>query len=403
MEAGWFGRSVNEEGYPNGATLALLLYTSCFLVSWSFWGAVKEVRFIGLDRSFERVHARNATFLSLPVLLLMTAFVLFGLGGWETIKGTVGAGGFRSGLESGGALGYLILKFYAPAIFAYLVCIYMDGGWRGAVRGLAIPAACLALISLSFGYKTALILAILPTVVLVFWQAGFRHLVYLGAAGFAVILGGFAYRWDEADGVWGLVEAIFYRAFILHGDVPWKIWGMWQDGYQFPSYLDTLPVVFGDRIFSAWTGITRADPESWVDTHFGLLITRLSGYEAEYIISAGHSNVANVFSEGLIAGGIYGVVLFGLLAGFITRLLYQFMDNRLAIKDYGTAAVAACYWIYFVMPWLIGGGITSIAHIAVIFGVATTMILLRMFLGERRRRRDYQSSSRNLTRHSSIL
>ncbi len=386
MEFGWYGRSVNEWGYPNGAAVALLFYALCFLASWTFWGTVREVRDIGLDWRFRRLPAPNAAFWAAALLVPMAAFVLIGLNGWETIKGTVGAGEFRAGLSSGGAAGYLILKFYAPAIFAYLVCIYAERWRRAPPWGMVLPAFCLALIALSFGYKTALVLAVLPAVVLVFWRLRFKHLIYLGGAAFVTILAGFAYRWDEASGVTGLAEAIFYRAFVLHGDVPWRIWNLWLGGYHFPSYADTLPVVFGDRIYTFFTGITRAEADLWVDSHFGLMITKLSGYEAEYILSAGHTNVANVFSEGLIAGGIPGIIFFGLIAGFVVRLLHQFIENRLAIKDYGTAAIGACYWVYFVMPWLIGGGITSIAHISVIFGSATTLMLLRMFLGERRAR-----------------
>lgn len=377
MEQGWYGRSIGQYGYPNGVTWALISYTSFFLLSWWYTGRIREVRRFGITAAIEPASYRVAVGRSLFLLVPLTAFVLLGLGGVETIVGALEAGGFRASLGAGGALGYMIVKFFSPAILAYLVCLRWHEGRTALSAGMILVFVMVGLIALAFGYKTGLVLAAMPAAILRFWQAGWWTVIRLGLVAFAVVLIGFIYRWSEATDLAGLVDAIFYRAFVLHGDVPWKIWELWRNGYEFPSYLMTLPPVIGDRLFSLATGTTQADPQLWIDTHFGLLITNLSGYTPEYILRVGHSNVGNVFSEALIAGGMTAVVGFALLAGLVVRLNCQFIVNRFAARDYISASVAACYWTFFVMPWLIGGGITTLAHISVIVGTALTYTLLR--------------------------
>ena len=169
---------------------------------------------------------------------------------------------------------------------------------------------------------------------------------------------------------------------MLQGDVAWKIWDLHARGESLPAYLVSLPAIFGDRIFTLATGIDRSMQLDWVTTHFGLLTTYLSGYPI-HTIMAGHNNTATVFSEGVLIGGLSGAVGISVFAGLVTAALYRFMDVCLSRHRYVDAALASSYFVFALMAWLLGGGITAILHISILAGLVTGYVLLKIIEGRR--------------------
>lgn len=69
------------------------------------------------------------------------------------------------------------------------------------------------------------------------------------------------------------------------------------------------------------SGITSADQSAWVQAHFNLMMTAFSapGYTPAYMLEHGHNNASNAFSEGIVAGGIFGAFIVAVFAGLLNR------------------------------------------------------------------------------------
>lgn len=123
MERGAYGLSINETGHRNFASEAFLAYTLLTFVTIFFAHRLRIFDRLGTGCSHALARPNGMTFRALVALIPMLAFVLISLGGLATLLGIVSAGEFRAALGGGGALGYLIIKYYAPAVFA---CILMS-------------------------------------------------------------------------------------------------------------------------------------------------------------------------------------------------------------------------------------------------------------------------------------
>lgn len=386
MEAGSYGLSINEFGSRNYASEAFLAYSTVVFLTIVTCDKLGIFRNLGKGRPKSLPNPDAVTFNAIILFIPMLAFVLIVLGGLSTLSGVVSAGEFRAALGGGGALGYLIIKYFAPSIFSYALLTNVATNPRRLMSvPLIILGGLLLITSMSFGYKAAIVLALAPAAMLYFWKSSIWCLVPLAAGAMALIIFGYMF-FQDIPTIGEAFQRLTYRLFILQGDVAWKVWDIHASGAPLPPYGPTLPPIVGDRIFSFLTQVTRADPEAWVATHFGLMVTHLSGYSYETIM-AGHNNTATVFSEGLIAGGLVGLFGFAVLAGLIIQALYRFIDNRLRANDFIAASIGASYTIMGLMAWLIGGGITAIVHLSIFVAFVSTFILLRL-ISVRRRRSD---------------
>jgi hypothetical protein len=363
-------------GYPNGSAAAFASY--CVVVAASIY-------FMNRHRMFVRVGAfpvRSDAFelraiygRALVALLPLTAFVVFGIGGYEAIVGRVQSGEFRASLGGGGAAGYLILKYYAPAILAYtLLVTRRSGASFFSLRMIAIAVLC-GLVALSFGFKSGIVLMLLPAAILIFWNASLRRMILLGGFALSLIILGYL-TLGRTEGAKDLLGQLLTRLFVFQADLTWSIWGQFKAGVEFPNYWNTLLPILGDRVFSSITGITRAEPLEWVNAHFNLMATSVSGYPPEAIIATGHNGSATAFSEGLIAGGVAGVLVIAVFAGAVLTALYMIIDNLIRSNHFAIASVAACYFVMGVMAWLLGGGIAELVHVSIFFAVVTSLPLL---------------------------
>lgn len=376
LETGSWGQDISTWGHPNGATFALATYAAVILAT--IWLAERYGLFHRLGASKRPVcdpaPLSNARIIA--IFAPMVAFVLFAAGGLQTILGQQGSGAFRVGLTSlTGAPSYLIVKCYAPATFAYVALERRRLGQLFSSQTI-LAFILLSVIAISFGYKTAIILAVLPAVTLLYWKASWRALVWLAAIAACMIV--VAYLLMETSNLGSALDAIFRRAFLWNGGVAWKVWDMYAAGSSFPSYAHTLPAMFSDRLYTFLTGVTPSDQTDWVMAHFNLMMTFLSGYTPEFIMVAGHNNASNAFSEGIIAGGIPGAFVVAVVAGLVIDALYRLIDNRLKANDFAIASLAACYLVYSLQPWLIGGGISALIHSSVIFGMLSWYAVLRV-------------------------
>jgi hypothetical protein len=395
MEGGAYGGSVGQRGYPNGATWAYLIYYAAVaLFTMRTLQRAGTFRLAGWRRgTYSLRRPSEINFRCTLFMVAMLAFLLYGLGGINNYYGLTNAGTFRASLTgASAAIGSIILKYIAPAMFAFV--LMTNVAWNPRLVKSA-PVVTLSivmmLISGSYGFKSSFVLALLPAGILYFWRSSPRVLAPLGFAAMCAILFGYIF-FANSPSIGVAVEQMTDRLFVLQGDVAWHMWTRYVDGGPFPSYADTLLPVAGDRIFSFLTGITAADQREWIMSHFGSMMTSLSGFSDEAIMG-GHSNTGTVFSEGLIAGGIVGVLIFAVFAGALVNWLYNFIDNKLKMNDFVSAAVAAAYFVNAVMAWLLSGGIQAVVHISMLVLIPFTYVFLSMVRGRPDRARKPPASA----------
>ena len=377
----FFAQGIGQSTFENGASIAFLAYCLAFTCGLVVTEKMAFVRTLWSSPKRVIPDFGMTSALALSALVPMALFVLFAIGGIGTFINGVSAGDFRSSLGGGGAIGYLVLKYYSPVVVTILILVAKEHGrlfsWQ-----VFVAVALHVTIAMSFGYKSAVVMAMLPPCILLFWHSHWSRIFGLGLIAFAILVAAYLVMKPADQASMSPVAAIFYRTFVLNAEEPWKIWDLhYRQGVELPPYIDTLPALLGDRAFSSITGITRGDPGAWAYTHFSVMMTHLSGYDVEYILERGHNNAANIFSEGVMAGGLAGALLFGLAAGAMGNTMCHVIENRLAARDYGAAAVGASYFIFAFIAWMLGGGVAEIAHAAVLFGALTAFIGARIMLG----------------------
>lgn len=365
MEEGVFGGSINRTGHPNGATWAFMFYIFVALLTMKAASGGRFFWNVGRAQQFEPVNPEVINRRVLVLMFLMLMFELFGIGGIENYRLTTNAGHFRASLgDFGGVVGGIILKYIAPAMYAFVLLTNVAWDrrrlWSPAV---VFSTLMMCLIGGSYGYKSAFVLALLPAAILYFWQSSMLMLLPLGVGATVMILSGYLY-YTSVSGIGVAFEKMIDRLFVLQGDVSWLVWDTYQKGLPLPDYYNTVLPILGDRIASFFTGVTIENRADWVASHFSLMITNFSGYSVDFILG-GHNNTATVFSEGILAGGLFGVVVFAILVGLLVNLTYNFIINKLRARDFAWAAVGTSYFVYAVMPWLLSGGIQVAIHISI--------------------------------------
>lgn len=380
LENGAFGANVNVFGYPNGATLAFLVY-SAFLLAGAWWSSGGRM-FRGADHALpgavvSPVAAARLLQATLAVSILLALSMVFALGGAEVLTGDVGKGEFRSTLGGLGALAYLIVKWIAPATFALACATYVTAGRPRRLRPLLLAGLLTTFVTgLAWGFKSSGLLVVLPGFVVLLWQASMRRAILYAGLAVAVIALSFVWFDTIDDTAYSsALEFLVARLTVFQGDVCWYIWDRWRSGEPLPDYARTLLVAMGDQLFSLITGITRADSERWVLSHFGSLLTYTVGYPIEGI-EAGHSVTGTPFSEGLIAAGWVGIPLFGFGAGLISGFVFRRIDRALKRSRILSAALWSNYSVWCLFAWLNGGEIVQMFHISTLVGALLCWIFL---------------------------
>jgi oligosaccharide repeat unit polymerase len=327
-------------------------------------------------RGADGANARFRTFAT-KLLLFTTAFLiifLFGFGAIHVWSG-LGKGEFRVNLGEFGAIPNLMTKFIVPALLAYAAILYGRTSRKGTSRVLWVANLLVVLaIGASWGFKATGMLVLLPALLLLYWRIRPRALIIF-AATFAVSVILFFQVFDTSrDADTDILKFLVTRVTVLQGDVAWYIWGLHADGQSLPNYWPTLLAAFGDKTLSAF-GLSRSDSFVWMLYHYDWLLTNLAGVPLD-MVERGHNITATPFGEGLIAGGLAGVVGFAVLAGFLIGRLYRFVDRSLRRGHDVRAAIAATYFCFCVFPWLVGGGIVQLFHVSLLISIGSTLAVL---------------------------
>ncbi|MFL6601416.1 MAG: hypothetical protein ACJ8R9_08795 [Steroidobacteraceae bacterium] len=379
VEGGEYAGSVDVQGYPNGATMAYGLYVVavvCIAMLCARAGR-RPIELQPPSREADALFRRFSAKLLLVEIVFMLLF-LFGFGAINTWLGGIGKGEFRVGLGDFGAFPNAMSKFVIPALLAYCTLLYRRSSRSGALKlRLSITFFIAFVTGASWGFKSTAIASVAPALLLLYWRVRPLQLVVLAAA-FVGSLMLFFWIFDADLGTVTDAQAfLLRRVTVLQGDVAWYIWGLHSSGASFPSYWPTLLAAMGDKVLSA-LGISRSDYYEWMLYHYDWMITYLAGASLEQIAEGGHSIVAQPFAEGLIAGGLGGLVLFTVIAGVLTGRMYTFLDTSMRKGHDLSAAFGATYFCYYLLPWLSAGAIVQLFHISLLVSFGSTWAMLTL-------------------------
>jgi len=233
------------------------------------------------------------------------------------------------------------------------------------------------LIGMSWGFKSTGIMMIVPSLVLIYWSINLIQIIKLSLSAFFVIYAGFFY-FDAGNELYvnGAFDFLLRRVTILQGDVAWYVWTTFNSGEEFPSYWPTLLAAFGDTTLTIF-GIARSNYEQWMLFHYDWMITYIAGSSLEQI-AGGHSIVGTPFSEGLIAGGIIGVILFSIIGGVLIGLSYSTIRRSLFERTPMKGALMSTYFCFYIFSWLIGGAVIQLFHISLVIGFVMSIIIIKL-------------------------
>ena len=380
MEQGEFGGSVAEFGYRNYATEAFALFAIISLFAYKSFGSLLPALHSTSKSNINVNHFRRGLIVSVVVLCLASFVILVFFNGINTILGNVERGAFRASLGPFGAVAYFILKFLAPGILAVAILFARSLKTTPMDYVLIILIFILSsLVALSFGFKSGIIIMILPSLVLIVNKVSIRlALILSGIFTFIIFASYYLFESLDDDSTGFVLSLLIARLTVVQGAVPWKIWDILVNGEVFPSYLITLPAIFGDKFLSITTGITpENNAYQWVMMHSALIPTYLSGYSPAEIVG-GHNNTATSFSEGILFAGYFGILVFAILGGIVIRISIYWIEQSVSKCHYVSASVAACFAVNCVWAWVMSGGINMIIHISVLVNFVALYYLLKL-------------------------
>ena len=378
MEGGAYGASIGIYGYQNGVTKIYAVYAvimlSTFFTITTQWKLPKIQGCSDLGQRYRPFALLTGFF-----ILLMLAMMLFGFGAYRVWLGEIGKGAFRANLGTFGAVAYLSIKSVIPTLVVFLSILYMSSKKTRKDKILLFTIFVLTVVvGSTWGFKTTGLTMLLPAMIILYWNASAIKIgkIFLF---FIAITTLFFQMYDVGvETQMNALNFLWTRTTTMQGDVSWYIWDQYSNGVQFPSYSKTLLPFIGDNIFSLITGISRLDQELWAEYHFDILINYLVGLPLD-VVEIGHSIVGTPFSEGLILGGVPGVVLMALLGGTISAGIYSRIHSSVLRNRPYVASIYATYLGVHMLSWLIGGAIIQLIHISVIIGLLVSYFICLLF------------------------
>ncbi len=370
VENGAYAWSIGRDGHANGATLAFAIYLVVVFVGITLSSGTKFFRSgsVGIRSEFivEMQSVNRIALVIISANILFLVMLMFGFGGYKVLLGEVSKGEYRTSLGQFGAVAYIITKWIAPALFAYLCAIYSRVPLaRKKMTGLLVVALLMVISGMTWGFKTTSIAMIMPGLIILTWNAGLYSLIkYLIAFVAFTLISFYIFDSTEKIIVADALQLLWARATIIQGDVSWYLWSQWTESGLNYNYWKTLPVFIGDKLWTLFTGVGRENMYEWILSHYGLLLTYAVGYPPLGIMD-GHSVTGTPFSEGLIAGGVIGMIGFGLLAGVIVGFTYVRIVTHLSNNREVWASLWSVYFVFAVFPWINAGEIVQLFHISV--------------------------------------
>lgn len=376
MESGQYGQDISMIGYPNGASLNYFVHLIVFLLGFCL---SKEI--VKVPKNLHIEYCSPRSYLSIAclvnfVMLLGIIYLIFIAGAYQIWSGEIGKGEFRSGLGQLGALTYMLLNFVIPSSIALISIKYTNLEKNSKLDKLLIFSAySLAFIfGASWGFKSTAIQILLPGLCFIFWKIRFIKVVYIYIFMLLIFLC-FSVIFDGGSIPTNL-QRVLVRLTVIQGNVQWYIWDQFING-KLPNfnYSNFLWASLGDSFINKYFNYPPGSSD-WINMHYSSFVTRMVGWN-DGGVSAGHNVQGGVFSEAVLWLGYYYPIL-SALSGIFTGYMYGLLKKFYLTKQYVIASVLSSYFIFFVIGWVNSGGVSSLIHLAVLFGFVSTVIFLKV-------------------------
>ena len=391
MEQGVVSLSSYEIGYPNGALEMFLLYIGLILGCFFLVRKVKILRVPMKAISLKSFNLEQASFIALLLNIVIMVVILFGFGSINVLLGHVGKGEFRVNL---GVLGFVamgISRWTCPALLAFSTYIYTKSKHKTISKKalLFLHFFVCSFMAASWGFKSFAITILIPSLIILYWNIKVKQLALFGSLAICSFLF-FATVFDGAHvDITGFAEkdelfktlndenaitAVLYRATVLQGDISWIMWERYTNGVEFPTYWWNLLSAFGNNISSLFL-----TPEEITYYNYTNQLTAIATQRDVFSLDGSYNVTGTVFSEGIMIGGLRGVISLsifaGLLVGFNYKLiLHSILKNRIVI-----ASVGSVYY-FNIFTWLNGGNMVTLFHFSYIVFILLTILTLEGIL-----------------------
>jgi len=385
VENGEFGLSIGQTGYPNGAWKIYCVYMILAFLTSLVIVKIKRRGHLNTTQTYRALpNSEDKDFFAftnrLIVLnLFLLIILLFGFGGFKVWMGSMDKGQFRTSFGAFGSVIYMLTKFAVPGLFAYSTCLYIKSSKSFIIRGWWLASILLILLlGSAWGFKSAGISMLLPGLLIFYWRVSVGVILRLSIF-FIIVMWVLFKIFDSGSAATGSegISFIITRLTVMHGDASWFAWESYLNGVVFPDYSPTLFAAFGDILLKVG-GVDRSNLYEWMTYHYDWMLQYISGIPLEKV-DEGHNIVGTAFTEGLVAGGVMGIIFFGILAGIIIGVTYRMLRTCLYRNNWSLAAILAAYFCFNVFPWLIGGSITQLFHISNAFGFLFTLAFIELF------------------------
>lgn len=396
MEQGAFGLDIGMTGYPNGASYAYCIYLIMFLVAYKLSAKSFLARIKIKNKRLEQSNAVNkrlirATVFNLVILIIM----LFVFGGYKVWMGIVDKGDFRSSFGFFGPIAYYVTLLVSPSIMAYITCFRSKLKSNKTVRAFWLLNICLTLIiGSTWGFKSTSITMLIPTIIIYYQKVSIKSISIIGGSAFTLLVF-FSVIFDggkiTTKDILALkdsltIEAtnditklnpltfVVYRLTVMQGNSAWKVWDVYYNNQPLPDYSKFLVAIIGDKALST-LGLLDS-PKEINDYHFADSVTTLVQGRSSFGVKQKTNVTATAFADGVILGGYVGIMLVGFFAGFMARSLKDIIFKSYLFNNHMVCCLATVYFSSYFLPWLNGGGITTLFHISILVGLIFTYCIL---------------------------
>ncbi|UTC44448.1 hypothetical protein [Treponema sp. OMZ 857] len=404
MELGFISLEVGT-GHYNGATIVYVLScASIWMIYRTKLYAKMPIRRANTVLSAGKV--RNYFNIVVVFDLLVLFFCLFVLGGIKVWLGQIEKGQFRINFGVLGPFAYLLYDYIVPTNVLILTLLYIKCDKRERNKNrvvLVISYLLTMLIASTWGAKSFIITILLPALSILLYESSLRRVVKVGGIGFiSIILAAIFFEgknfsfslasfskanFTYSNSANSSLIAVLYRLSVLQGDIPWKIWDIYvTDSHNtFFDYGKTYISIIPDSILGLF-GINIHDYARYVQYHYSLQLTYLFGRTIPSNVQeiGAHNVTGTWFSEAVIAGGWYGIVLLSVFLGFLARFIRIRIDRYVRYGNISKLVIAVlwCYSVLF--PVISSGGCSAFFLISTMvkFGALYFYVLLLRFLAE---------------------
>lgn len=215
---------------------------------------------------------------------------------------------------------------------------------------------------------------LIPALLILFWDAAIGRIA-AAACALSLVIVGFFLLFDNAttEAAEGM-GFLWTRLTTLQGDVAWELWNQYRYGIQFPSYAQTWLALAGGNVLTMMTGVTRDMPDAWASFNFDILLSRQIGLPLT-IIEEGHSIVGTPFADGLIMGGITGVIVMAAFSGLLSGAICRLLAWSLSTSNGYLCAFLATYFGIYVVTFLRNGAAIQLFHLSNLVGLGAAVAL----------------------------